>query len=363
MSTTAEGKYSVVDIVRQSPPLDLSSSIDESWVKGKTILITGGASGFGEALFRRWAAAGAFVTIGDVNVKRGDQVVRDVSNETGNQHLHFIQCDVTDWSSQVQFFKSAVKLSPHGGIDCVVASAGIIDKAAEYENPKGLDGRDPPPPNIAVMDINLTGVLYTTHLALFWLARNPGSSPASPQCDPNKTVRDRHLLLISSMAGLGPLPGELLYTCSKHAIVGLYRSLRSTVFKHGVRANLMCPYFVETPLIGAPGRAVLAGIPLAKIEDVIQAATRFVSNPQICGRAVAVGPQVRVKPGADEEWEWVADPGSDGRAVFEIFATDFDDVEPASRRIISLLNRATEIRGWYVWTAGVIAAIRHGIGL
>ena len=363
MSTTAEGKYSVVNVVHQSPPLDLSSSIDESWVERKTILVTGGASGFGEALFRKWAAAGAFITIGDIDVKRGDQVVRDVSTKTGNKHLHFVHCDVTNWSSQVAFFKSAVKLSPHGGVDCVVASAGIIDKAGEYENPKGLDSSDPPPPNLAVMDVDLIGVLYTTHLALFWLARNPGSSPASPQCDPEKTVRDRHLLLISSMAGLGPLPGELLYTSSKHAVVGLYRSLRSTVFKHGVRANLMCPYYVETPLIGAPGRAGLAGIPLAKIEDVVQAATRFVSNPQICGRAVAIGPKVQVRPGVDEEWEWVADPGSDGRAVFEVFATDFDDVEPASRRVISLVNRATEIRGWCGWILDIIAAIRHGVGV
>ncbi len=75
-------KQSLVDKVRQSPRLDFSNIPDDSWVKDKTILITGGASGFGAGFFRRWAAAGANVVIGDVNVQKGDQLVRDVKTKT-----------------------------------------------------------------------------------------------------------------------------------------------------------------------------------------------------------------------------------------------------------------------------------------
>ena len=82
------------DAVRQSPPLDFSSTVDDTWVKDKTILITGGASGFGEGFFRRWAALGANVVIGDVDIAKGDRLVRDVVQETGNSNLHFFHCDV-----------------------------------------------------------------------------------------------------------------------------------------------------------------------------------------------------------------------------------------------------------------------------
>ena len=57
-------KHSLVERVRQSPPLDIQDITDDSWVKGKTIVITGGASGFGAGFLRRWAKAGAVVIIG-----------------------------------------------------------------------------------------------------------------------------------------------------------------------------------------------------------------------------------------------------------------------------------------------------------
>ena len=241
-SMTAAAKYPLP--VRQSPAIDTSAVPDETWVRDKTIVITGGASGFGERFFRRWAADGATVLIGDIDIRRGDQLVREVSNETGNPKLHFFHCDVTDWQSQVQFFKDAVRVSPHGGIDTVVANAGIVDPDYTIETPRGLDGSNPPPPNLAVLDVNLKGVLYTSHLALFYLAKNPQSAPADPNCDPTKTLRDRHLLLMSSMAGIAPIPTQTLYATSKHGVVGLYRNLRCSSFSHGVRTNLICPYFM-----------------------------------------------------------------------------------------------------------------------
>ena len=230
--------------VRQSPAFDTSAELDETWIRNKTVVVTGGASGFGEGFFRRWAADGATVVIGDINIRRGDQLVREVRKGTGNPNLHFFHCDVTDWQSQVQFFKDAIRVSPHGGIDTVVANAGIVDLAPTIETPRGLDTPNPSPPNLSVLDVNLKGVLYTSHLALFHLAKNPFSAPADPDCDPTKTFRDRHLLLMSSMAGIAPIPYQTLYATSKHAVVGLYRNLRCSSYLHGVRTNLICPYFM-----------------------------------------------------------------------------------------------------------------------
>lgn len=352
-------QHSLEVTVRQSPPLDLSNLPDDSWVKNKTIIITGGASGFGAGFLRRWASAGAVVIIGDVNVQKGDQLIRRLRKETANENLHFVHCDVTNWSSQVNLFKEAVKLSPHGGIDTVVANAGIASSKTEFEKPEELDAVDPPPPDLAVLDVNLTGVVYTSHLALYYLPRNPQSPAADPKCDPTRTYRDRHLLLISSIAGLMPLPGVPLYGASKHAVVGLYRCLRATSFVHGVRVNLMCPYFIETPLLGTASRLILAGGVLGNVDDVVEAATRFTADPRVVGRAVTVGPDLKVKQDDDGNWSLVEGQDSSGieKAIWEIYPHDFKEADIFQRRMIGLYNRAAERRGLTGVVVDVIGAL------
>ena len=356
--------FSVEALVNQSPTIDLSCAVDSFWVKDKTILITGGASGFGAGFLRRWAAAGATVVIGDINVEKGDQLIRNVKKETGNSNLHFFHCDVTNWQSQVQFFKDAVKASPHGGIDTVVANAGITDPQPKLETPEGLDAANPPPPNLAVLDVNLTGVLYTTHLALFYLPLNPKSTPANPDVDLQKTSRDRHLLLLSSLAGFGPIPGQTLYGTSKHAVLGLYRNLRSTSFVHGVRVNLICPYFMDTPMLNTPARLVIAGGAYGSPEDVVEAGTRLVADPRIVGRALVVGPKMKVEQHTNGDWKLVEGTGIGGedKAIWEVYAGDFEDVEIFTRNYIKLINRVVEIRGWIGWVQDIFAALKYGLG-
>ena len=232
--------------ILQSPPIDITTSYDSAWVKDKVILITGGASGFGAAFVSHWAKNGATVIFGDINIEKGVAWSREVNTQvTGGNKVHFVHCDVTNWQSQVNFFKEAVKLSPHGGLDCVVANAGIA-VADEIQNGQQLDAAEPPPPNFKICDVNITGVLYTTHLAYFWLPKNPGSSLCSIDSQPSKSPRDRHLLLLGSVASLGPVAIQPQYCTAKHAVLGLFRSLRATSSLQGVRINLLCPYFIDT---------------------------------------------------------------------------------------------------------------------
>jgi NAD(P)-dependent dehydrogenase (short-subunit alcohol dehydrogenase family) len=71
--------------------------------------------------------------------------------------------------------------------------------------------------------------LYTVHLAMFWLPRNLApASDAQP---------DRHLLLIGSVASLVPFAGHIQYSIAKHGVLGLFRSLRATSWKDGIRVN------------------------------------------------------------------------------------------------------------------------------
>jgi len=358
MTARGTGAYPLRETIRQSPPIDTDATYDVAWVKNKTIVVTGGASGFGAGFFRHWAANGANVIIGDINVRKGDQLVREVRKETGNQDLHFIHCDVADWQSQVNFFKEAVRLSTHGGIDTVVANAGIGDTEVTFERPEKLDAAEPAPPSLKVIDVNLTGVLYTTHLALYYLARNPNSVLSSPSTNPAVTYRDRHLLLLGSMASICPISGQTLYGVAKHGVLGLFRCLRSSSFAHGVRVNILCPYFIDTPLLDAGVRAILAGAVLGKVEDVVDAGTRFTADPRIVGRALVVGPKLKVAQDDGGEWSLVEknDVGGVDKAIWEIYADDFEDSDVYQRKMVRLLNAATELRGWTGWASDMVGA-------
>ena len=205
---------------------------------------------------------------------------------------------------------------------------------------------NPPPPSLKTVDVNLIGVMWTTHLALSYLSRNPGSDQCST--DVSSGPRDRHLLLIASIAGVMPVPGVAVYSASKHGVVGLFRALRATApVRHGVRINMLCPYFVQTPILGAVGSAVLSGAALAEIEDVVDAATRATANQTIIGRALAIGPKIErdeaVMLGLARKAE-EAGP----RAVWDIHGEDFEQSDVFIRRIMAVTNLVSGRKG--IWT-------------
>lgn len=352
----------MVDAIRQSPPVDLSIPYCDAWVKNKTILITGGASGFGAGFVRHWAKNGAAVIVGDINVEKGDALVREVQKDSGNQNVHFVHCDVTNWQSQVDFFKEGARLSPHGGIDTVVANAGIAGEDP-LQLPSGLNAAEPPKPNFKIMDVNCTGVMYTTHLAYYWLYRNPGSEPCSIDSKPGERARDRHLLLLGSIASLAPIAAQPQYGAAKHAVLGLFRSLRATSHASGVRINLICPYFIDTPIVTTGARLILAGGAMGKVEDVVDAATRFVADSRILGRALVVGPKVTVKQLDNGEWTLASKdaPGSKETALWEPNADDWEEVDAFDRNIVKVLNATQAARGWIGWATDIVRAIAYGI--
>ncbi|CAK7266891.1 hypothetical protein SEPCBS119000_002261 [Sporothrix epigloea] len=360
------------ETIRQSPRLDPKAPYDTSSVAGKTILITGGASGFGAAFARRWAALGAHVAIGDINDEGGEALVAELRATTsGGQYHHYVHCDVTKWESQVAFFQAAVQHSANKCIHVVVPNAGIADTESPangrgFENPapfRDADGvvdesRGPAAPRMPVIDVNLTGVLYSVHLAMYWLPRNDG--------------KDRHILLLSSMAGLMGLPGQALYSTSKHAVTGMFRALRGTAHVHnGLRVNMLCPYFVDTPIMSKPGLVLLAGSGLATTADVVEAGTRFVADESIAGRALVIGPKMLLKsvdgkavgsPDDTHSFDMMASPeggiqfageptaaqiaAGDDQAIWECYADDYETCEAFTNRYVRLLNALTAARGW-----------------
>jgi NAD(P)-dependent dehydrogenase (short-subunit alcohol dehydrogenase family) len=354
MKATSEN---MVDFIRQSKPVDTSEPYDPNWVAGKTIVITGGASGFGEGMFRKWAEYGANVIIGDITDKRGNALVEEVRKSTDNQNHHYINCNVANWQSQVDFFKRAVKLSKTGGIDAVVANAGLADRKRTFETPTGLDADSPPEPDFDVIQVNFIGVMYTAHLAMFYLPRNPKSDKANTSTKPAANTPDRHLLLVGSVASLSPLPGQVQYCASKHAVLGLFRAMRGTSSLQGVRVNMLCPYYIETPFIPVGAKVILAGGAMGRPEDVVDAATRFMADTRIAGRALVVGPKVTTS--IDDDLIMLPPGSKDSKqvAVWEAYAHDYDDVEVFNRRFLKVLNAVEYARGWVGWASDMRKAM------
>lgn len=325
-------------LIRQSPPVDVSKPYDTSTLNDKTILITGGANGLGAHMVRHWASHGAHIIIGDVAVQAGEKLVADLRIAHPKSTFAFQHCDVTDWDSQVGLFDAAVRLSPNSAVDIVVPNAGIIlpSESMVFENPVLVDGRLPKP-NTATLDVNITGVTYTTHLALYHLPRN--SRP------------DRCILLIGSVSSLIPFAGQCQYSMGKHAVLGLFRTLRSTAFLNGIRINMIAPYYTaQTNMLKPEVEAIFLGGTAGpgSVTDVVDAATRLVADEAVAGRSLVIGPRLK-NAGADGDSTMaVKDEENDGqgRGVWECYAEDYENVDAFVKRYITLLNAVTKVRGW-----------------
>ena len=329
-----------------SPAVDTGKPIPYQDLRNRTVVITGGASGIGASIAASVAHHGGNVIIGDLNASAGEQLVAVLRQSTKHDGHHFLRLDVTSWESQADFFKQAASLSPQGGIDSVIANAGIAgNQEAAFEHPPDYSKIDhPPKPVHQILDINVLGVLYTTELALSYLSRNPKSTRCSSPADSNP--RDRHLLLVSSIAGIAALPTQSLYCASKHYVVGLFRALRMTApINSGVRVNMINPYFTNTPILGPVGPFLFAGASMATLEDVTNAAVRLIADKDIVGRALIItsrGTEDQIKKAGLNYIE----NDQHGNSVRDVFGHDWEQTDIFTRKMIALTNVVNAGKAW-----------------
>lgn len=121
-------------------PVDHTVVPDLSRVKGKSVVITGGANGMGERFVNAFSAAGAFVTFGDLS-PRGHEIEKQLNADS--KRAAFVECDIRDWDSQIRLFETAKERSPSHSIDIVIANAGISRSSGD--SLWNLDGRSTRP--------------------------------------------------------------------------------------------------------------------------------------------------------------------------------------------------------------------------
>lgn len=211
----------------QAHAIKAATGFDAQSLQGKSVIITGAASGIGEACMRSFVAAGAFVTFGDLAEDRGHALV----SELGQDKVSFVRCDTRAWEDQAILFKTAIEQSPSHSIDVVLANAGISGMDPVFHDQSDAATGEPVKPDLSILETNLVGVMYTTKLALHYFARQPES-----------LGRDRCLIMTSSIAGYADHDGAPQYSAAKFGVRGMMRSLRQVLPKQQARVNIIAPW-------------------------------------------------------------------------------------------------------------------------
>ena len=194
--------------------------------RDKLVVITGAAGGMGVAFARRFAHAGAQLALLDVNAESVAAVARQLTS-TGTRCLG-VACDV---SNEDDCRKAITTVIEHyGGIDVLMNNAGITQRSLLADTDTRVYRK--------VMDVNFFGSLYCTKAALASLVERRGM-----------------IIVTSSIAGIAPLYERSGYAASKHALHGLFASLRAELSGSGVDVMLVCPGFTATGI----GAAALDG--------------------------------------------------------------------------------------------------------
>ncbi|NJC32886.1 NAD(P)-dependent dehydrogenase (short-subunit alcohol dehydrogenase family) [Sphingomonas jejuensis] len=182
-------------------------------LSGKVTIVTGGASGLGEATARRFAKEGAIVILSDINDAAGERIAAEIG-------AHFRHADVTREADVAALVDEAV--ARHGRLDVMISNAGLAGAVGSITELSEDGWRK----TCAVL---LDSVFFgTKHAARVMRAQRSGV-----------------ILSTTSVAGVAPL-GPHAYTAAKHGVVGLTRSVAAEMAPHGVRVNAVAPGTVPT---------------------------------------------------------------------------------------------------------------------
>lgn len=185
---------------------------------GQVAVITGGASGIGEATVRRFVEEGARVVIADVQQDRGEALAKDLGDQ-----VMFRRTDVSAEADVADAVATAV--DDFGRLDTMVNNAGFIGPRVRIDETTADGYRQ-------VFDVLVLGAVFgCKHAAKVMRQQRSGS-----------------IITTASIASLASGYGPHLYTAAKSALAGLTRSVAAELAQHNVRVNAVCPGGTLTPM-------------------------------------------------------------------------------------------------------------------
>src|SRR5678816_3964965 len=192
-------------------------------LKGKVSIITGAGQGIGQATAVKFAQEGAKVAVCDINEATIQETVAKIA-EIGGESAGF-GIDVTDKESIARMVEGV--MAKWGRIDTLVNNAGIVQDAQFRKMSDDQFDR--------VVDVNLKGVYNCTKAVVdIMLEQNSGC-----------------ILNASSIVGLYGNFGQTNYAATKFGVIGMVKTWARELGRKGIRANAICPGFIETPILSS----------------------------------------------------------------------------------------------------------------
>ena len=253
-------------------------------IHGSGALIAGGASGLGEATARELHARGASVVIADLNADRGQALVEELEGRA-----QFVRADVSDPDAVAGAVDLAAALP--GGLRIAICCAGIGGAAQRVAGRHGAHALEP---FERVIRVNLIGTFNVLRLA----------SAAMLATEPTESGERGVCINTASIAAFDGQIGQIAYSASKGAIVGMTLPAARDLAVGGVRVCTIAPGTFETPLLGnlspetrtALGDAVPFPRRLGRPAEYAALAVHIVENEMLNGEVIRLDGALRMPP-------------------------------------------------------------------
>jgi 3-hydroxybutyrate dehydrogenase len=213
-------------------------------LNGKVCIITGAASGIGHRIAERYVADGALVAIADLNLEAAQKAADEMTRKGPGQAIG-IAMNVTDEEAVNAGVAAVVK--KWGGIDVLVSNAGIqiVHKVEDFPFAEWKK----------LLAIHLDGAFLTSKACLPHMYKKGSGS----------------IIFMGSVHSKEASKLKSAYVTAKHGLLGLARVIAKEGAEHGVRANVICPGFVKTPLVEKqiPEQAKSLGISEKEVVETV----------------------------------------------------------------------------------------------
>jgi NAD(P)-dependent dehydrogenase (short-subunit alcohol dehydrogenase family) len=252
-------------------------------IRGKSAIITGGASGLGAATVRRLVTAGARVIIADLNEEAGVALASELG-----EAAHFVATNVTDEAAVEATVQAAH--DHHSGLDIVVNCAGI----ATAEPLFGKKGRHNLQRFAQTIQVNLIGTFAMIAVAAEAMAQN----------EPNDLGERGVIVNTASIAAFDGQVGQTAYAASKAGVAGLTLPAARELARFGIRIMSIAPGLFETPMLaGLPEAARLSlgqQVPfpsrLGRPEEYAALVQHIIENVMLNGETIRLDGALRMAP-------------------------------------------------------------------
>jgi len=262
-------------------------------LRGKVVLVTGGASGIGLATVRLLAEAGSSLAVVDID----EDGAAAAAGEVGGLAVRADVSEPDEWPRIV-----ATVTGELGRLDAAHLNAGVTTGVTDITELSDDAYR-------RIVGVNQDAVVFGVRAVVPELKKRSGGA----------------IVATASLAGIVAFPLDAAYTLTKHAVVGLVRALGRVLGSDGITINAVCPGLVDTPLLGGPIREALvdSGFPLIDARSVAEAVVGCLLGDET-GQAIVVQAgrepipyRFGRPPGPREAGavgklppDWIADPGT-----------------------------------------------------